>query len=1322
MASNSEAKGDQSFSRPTLPYVIAALVASAAMAWYFFVYVPAKLDYFIGLRFRTLAVASGHISSKLENLATAFHGVVQASDSSTCTGGNDTRDTETYLSLVLPDIRIDGRGRPAAVGPTIEGCGIKGSIAWNDVVELAAASSQRDFDDLILATGNGDVVWQRETSTTRIGNLSELLGARDESEGWGFSWREKATSPVKKDPKNLQSTAQLKSVNLGGNPSILLVQALTQHGGGMTLPGQAADGSEPSLYLAGLVIRDGLQRQARRIPAAWLVPVGCAIVFLFLSIPFVKLATLTAKERFRFADVLLMVVATVAAAGFGALLPFVSASPSAPDKTLGDLATKIQKHLAEETSKVLTLGSFIREQSGTITLEECATPVGDAGTKKPLDCRLWHALGRDPIAPALKKLTGETTTLEVNPAQPPVDLDVVIWVDEAGNQIRKWTTKKQVTGRTSHVGFEHFDALRTGHLWTVDRTVAGFAAPATRFAVEPLRAPTTSELAVAFAMGADDDGTKAPYLVLNVRPQSLVDSLVPPGYGFAIVAPGGKVLFHSEEGLSLEENFFEELGDARDARENVATKRVLKWSGDYHGRRHRFRMEPFNVFAGSPWSLVTFEETEARLASEVAQQSGAFRLGVLNLVLLALLAGGFAVYSKLKGRRARDLMQMILTDPQQERRRVGWLFSILAVEVTMLIVTFTDVPLRLNLLYFVFVLSPLGALLVAFLGRRWNENNRPSNLPLEPAANASAGAVEKSKSTERFAAWLWRTVPPEIGLLVFVIGALPAIAFSQIAGRVQRDNESERWLALAQDRWVARQVRLDERLHSPNYAADTRTLLEAGFATRSFAPATASYSYLLALDGIAEGTAPPPPSGQRFVRRVLEWDPFSSADEPIAWQTLTAQEAVGPRATVTLRGGHAGGMSGALVLIGVFSLAAALFGVYWARHKLLAHGAPAPSLDHAVQGVGDARDAVVLLIGPPMSYKDKALRDALERIGRPPVDRVRLLHTKLSSDVVDMLLARVDRAVQRCVQAGKEAPFWVHVSNLETQLVDPDCRRLVFELLQRLGEAPPDQRRVVAVTSSVDPIAHFEEIFREERARIYTDPVPEVALSRSALILSRVRRCYMPISPAEQRETRCRQAWDRWWGFKPTEWEKTLDAELNGIKSLEPVHRELKTLWRGRTEVPFEEIVRTIRLSAAAFYHLLWTTCTRSEKLVLIQLAQEGFVVEQSWDVVAPLIAKGIIVQRPIPALFNRTFRDFLLDIERDDVIQEWERGDGRGLWLVSGRLIGSTFVAGLIFFLLTQDVSVQSLLPVVSGTGVFSVPIVRTLIARFSKAGAAAA
>ena len=73
------------------------------------------------------------------------------------------------------------------------------------------------------------------------------------------------------------------------------------------------------------------------------------------------------------------------------------------------------------------------------------------------------------------------------------------------------------------------------------------------------------------------------------------------------------------------------------------------------------------------------------------------------------------------------------------------------------------------------------------------------------------------------------------------------------------------------------------------------------------------------------------------------------------------------------------------------------------------------------------------------------------------------------------------------------------------------------------------------------------------------------------------------------------------------------------------------------------------------------------------------------------------------------------MDIERSGVVQEWERMDGNGLWQVSRWLIGASLLAGGLFYLLTQDFSVQSLLPIASGTGMFGAPLFRTIIAKVS-------
>ena len=127
--------------------------------------------------------------------------------------------------------------------------------------------------------------------------------------------------------------------------------------------------------------------------------------------------------------------------------------------------------------------------------------------------------------------------------------------------------------------------------------------------------------------------------------------------------------------------------------------------------------------------------------------------------------------------------------------------------------------------------------------------------------------------------------------------------------------------------------------------------------------------------------------------------------------------------------------------------------------------------------------------------------------------------------------------------------------------------------------------------------------------------------------------------------------WDQWRDYDPSAWEETLERELSAFPPLRPICSELKAVWAERDKtpgVPLDELLRGIRAQTLPFYELLWTSCTRDEKLVLIQLAQEGFITAQCWDVAATLVAKGLIVNEPFFAIFNRTFRDFLIDTETE--------------------------------------------------------------------------
>jgi hypothetical protein len=282
----------------------------------------------------------------------------------------------------------------------------------------------------------------------------------------------------------------MKSVNLNGRPGSVIVEAI-----------RLSKSPDKPLYIAGLVSQDGLQRQARHIPMAWIVFAALFAGLLFLGLPFVKLATVTSKERYRFSDVMLLVGTAILAANIGAMLPFVPVLiNSTEDARLADFATKIEAHLKDETGRILDLAKFIEENRAELPLRNCEVDLV-ANNLGKARCGFWEALN---------DLT-DKRQLAVRPGS--LELDVVAWIDEQGKQLQKWSTKRQVTAPAMHVAYNHFHDLKYGNLWKLQGRPD-------EFTIDPVRSPTTSDTAALFAV----PGRKPPWasaslgFVLNVRP------------------------------------------------------------------------------------------------------------------------------------------------------------------------------------------------------------------------------------------------------------------------------------------------------------------------------------------------------------------------------------------------------------------------------------------------------------------------------------------------------------------------------------------------------------------------------------------------------------------------------------------------------------------------------------------------------------------------------------------------------------------------------------------------------------------------------------
>jgi hypothetical protein len=1282
----------RSIIRSVVLYLVVGATAAGISGLYLFRYVPSKLQYFLGMRFRTLSVAAGQLKSKAESLSQALASAKK---------NVDPDKQADYLRILIPDLK----GTAGIAGFVLD----DHYIAWDDLVAQASEATQANFDDLIIAKGDGDVVWQRERTSPRIGNLARLLDSKFAADGWSLfslQWNIQTTSFSLEDKKRVMpDTATSTLVNLDGGPSVLLTQPVE-------LQIDTTGGKKSyQFFLGGFVSRSALQNEAMHVPTEWVVYALVPFALVFLSLPFIKLATVTPKERYSFGDMVALVLCTVLVAAIGGALPFLSDSPAdQSDESLRSFAAALDHNIWTEAKHFVALTQTI--QDGKVgPLAPCKKAIKDLELSV---CDFWQAMPE-----------GQQT--------PFAALDVISWANNEGMQTRKWTAKSQITPRISLGDYHHFRDIQSRRTWSLKGR-------SEQFTIEPLRSPTTSEMAFVFAMPNTASShpppsdpriptaDEAPVIAINVKPQSLVDPLVPPGFGFAVLAADGRVLFHSTAALSLEENFLHELSDVGPIAQAMSIGGDASWTGDYHGRRHRFYSTRVSTLDHCPWRLVTFREIEPLLDFSAARQSSALLLFIGYALAMQTLVAGYLLYHRMSGRSVKDVVIATLIPTRDSK--VTWA-SILTLSLLGLglfaIVISTDFvsPQQFSYLYLALVAVPVVAVILVGTHRR---HPAPGRMPTYRRHDYFNQAIA-------------------VFLVALVLGALPAAGMTRLAHRMDDIRQNLVWLTVSRDRSIERERTVRGFVNrTESYSSESNTkkshtstkemILSTGFARPRIdttSPLLYSYqSQLLRIhlkdEEFEDNTHAPSKRsydsyGSPWVEKGLDWLrglfsesafvlPHIEIANDLKSIRLADAEKDDLHYTADLPAGFFGDLRAMPTISGLAILAATFFLIYWARHALSSHGtADAMSIEDAIRRVeAGGPNPAILVIGPARNEKDRIAAQAVEKVTwREPELNIRLLDVIITEDWVDDQIAAADRLKDPDDATGW---LWIQVSNLETQLVDRNSRAEVFRLLEKLSE-----RRLIdgvlqrpaglIVTTTIDPTAHFSEVFLEERQEIYANAIPEVELNRTSVLLSRFRRCYVTNEGLNP--------WDRWYHYEPAHWQDTLEDETSNHRLLSAVRVDLQRAWALRAQVPKDELRRAIRVRAEACYQLLWTSCTRSEKLVLIQLAQEGVINPKCSDTVDELIAKGLIWPGAAPTIFNMTFRDFLRDIERADVVQQWEHMEGSGLWVVSGRLVAIALMVGGLFYLVTQGISVQSVLPIISGSGLLGAPLLRSVAGLFS-------
>jgi hypothetical protein len=206
----------------------------------------------------------------------------------------------------------------------------------------------------------------------------------------------------------------------------------------------------------------------------------------------------------------------------------------------------------------------------------------------------------------------------------------ITWISKDGMQFRKWA-RGDPPPMFSVEDREYYRAIRDGRGW------GGREHP---FFVESVRSRSTGQVLAVFSapMNVPGQAKDAPREVVAVgmRPASVIDPVLPAGFGFAVIDADGRVVFGSQPDRALEENYFEECLQPRRLRAAVQSRARDAIDVRYWGRDHAVVTTPL---ADTPWSLlVFFRKDQLRAAHfQALSVSATFLLAIV--VLVAVYAG-----------------------------------------------------------------------------------------------------------------------------------------------------------------------------------------------------------------------------------------------------------------------------------------------------------------------------------------------------------------------------------------------------------------------------------------------------------------------------------------------------------------------------------------------------------------------------------------------------------------------------------------------------------------------------------------------------------
>lgn len=1289
--------------RLKFPLLVAALLALAGLGSYIF-YVQQRQSYLVEWSFRRLAAMSQHIDGQLALYRQSTYVLVRNSQYT-------VSELERFLRFEVVQALVREKEQTSTV--TIESR-IAKNAAWfhfiaprqksdrpyfevrypvSDLVEPAVTLG--DFDKLIFASAAGRVLFQTgrsDISLVDLGGIETLDGK-------------------KLDISRLSRSTTRVEVRISGERYQLLVQPLE------TAPneGVVAGGEKPvGWVLCGVIRSSRLRAQSSEISPILLTVFVAVLLLAALSWPFVKLLTISGDERLRAIDGLL--VSLCALIGISTLVILL----------LDSIVYSRLSRIADSQLKILT--QHLREQLEA-DLDDALTTVGylnrlALGDTKAPPVEPQKSVHRKP---AICRLPGGFR------------LPSFFWVDGDGRQVLKWEAPESETPLASIGPKAYFRDAMAGRFKL--RTVEG---ENYRFTLESVQGWRVGEsflevalpLSTRAGVARPDEVTpscpdskelqraraEAKLATITTRLRHLIDPVLPPGFGFAVVDRTGRTLFHSDGRRSLQENFLSETSSRE--------LRALLFAQKSSFVKVRYAGEPARAYPVSipdlQWTIVGYRELGVLQTVNVQVLCTALVFLICYASVFILL---FSVIYLAPAFRARWIWP--------SRDSCGTYLQ-LAIAYVALLLLYALALVRADgvLLFWSGMLMPVLVISVSYLKVHWESlRTKEANFEIQHLSALILASfilivllslVWRSSwstglglavgmvctlvflfSPRSIALFANRSFPRyrityllTAWLLLVILAIPPAASFFKLAWDLPIENLVKYGqLQLLED--LSRQPSTPQEgrgphslspVESPNAAAFFRTKVRLYPRGRCESGNAGTILHESWISRQVERLLP------MYNRSSTEMARLVSDHEPgRAWQwehqidgrlvlhgapnsqgNSLHLESVLPSLGLGLTDWKGWtGLGVGFVLLGT---AATLIIWFIARNLLLLNlsipawlerapnrlqlaGAPGANLIYVSRNRGQLQisersDAVVINLSDQETLEAEIALDDLDIAGKAVVviDRFehRLKDAAFNEAKRRLLEDLLQDAGRRVIILSTRDPYFCLVTGALNGIGSPqevkEQRQKWEVLLGRFEildlDEPGDPRALDDVLNA------FEANQKDGKSSLWLD---QIAWRRHVRTCVRILKEECGVRSALQGICR----------------EMLNDLTDLGLDKFDP-----------------EQILEEIRDRADSYYRAIWSSLSISDRLVLVQLAEEGLVNAKSRRSLQRLIARGLILNRPTPAprLMNRTFRRFVMSGTcRSEVLAKERRSGEMSVWGRLRKPMIAAFGGAAAFFFFTQ-------------------------------------